>query len=357
MTQEQLAEKLGVSVPAVSKWETNVSMPDITLLAPIARVFNISIDKLLAFNSELTEDEINRILNDIRKRTEENGLAEGMKYADEMLHQYPNSEKLRLETAYKLSAVAQSCALKAGDPDDINQIYEKKVTKIFEELMYSEDFYIINAAKTGVASCYLSGGRLDEAEIIFEQMKIPEEWNSKRILPTVYVMKKDYEKAFIVSEQNLQTDWQNIVIDLRTIYNIVLIRQDYDRALEIATTVCMISNCLGTWLNNGLDMLLEVYLLKNDIENALSAFTNYIDKLIESITVPDARLGASEFFAEMNERMKSEVASTMNTLSSVNILQIMYLSITNDRKYDIIRNCDIYQRSMMKLEQCMQDSD
>lgn len=37
MTQEQLADQLGVSAPAVSKWETDSSYPDITLLCPLAR--------------------------------------------------------------------------------------------------------------------------------------------------------------------------------------------------------------------------------------------------------------------------------------------------------------------------------
>jgi len=37
LTQEQLANSVGVSIPAVSKWETGTTMPDITLIAPIAR--------------------------------------------------------------------------------------------------------------------------------------------------------------------------------------------------------------------------------------------------------------------------------------------------------------------------------
>ncbi len=47
MTQEALAEKLHVSPQAVSKWETDVSSPDIGLLGEIADTFNITIDELL----------------------------------------------------------------------------------------------------------------------------------------------------------------------------------------------------------------------------------------------------------------------------------------------------------------------
>lgn len=48
LTQEELAEKLGVSAQAVSKWENDVSCPDITLLPQLCRVLGISADELLS---------------------------------------------------------------------------------------------------------------------------------------------------------------------------------------------------------------------------------------------------------------------------------------------------------------------
>ncbi len=47
MTQEQLAERVGVSAQAVSKWENDLSCPDITLLPQLAEIFGISVDELL----------------------------------------------------------------------------------------------------------------------------------------------------------------------------------------------------------------------------------------------------------------------------------------------------------------------
>jgi len=47
LSQEQLADILGVSSQAVSKWENDISCPDISLLPQIADYFNITIDELL----------------------------------------------------------------------------------------------------------------------------------------------------------------------------------------------------------------------------------------------------------------------------------------------------------------------
>lgn len=47
MKQEELAEKLGVSPQAVSKWENNQTCPDIALLPKLAQLLGVSVDELL----------------------------------------------------------------------------------------------------------------------------------------------------------------------------------------------------------------------------------------------------------------------------------------------------------------------
>ena len=48
MTQQQLADKLGVTDKAVSKWERGVSYPDITILRELADALGVSVSELLA---------------------------------------------------------------------------------------------------------------------------------------------------------------------------------------------------------------------------------------------------------------------------------------------------------------------
>ena len=60
LTQEQLAEKLGIGAQSVSKWENAVAMPDITSLPLLAEIFGVSIDDLFDLT---TEQRLNRIEN------------------------------------------------------------------------------------------------------------------------------------------------------------------------------------------------------------------------------------------------------------------------------------------------------
>lgn len=52
MTQDELAEKVGVSAQAVSKWENDQTCPDITLLPALAKIFGITVDELLSGKAE-----------------------------------------------------------------------------------------------------------------------------------------------------------------------------------------------------------------------------------------------------------------------------------------------------------------
>ncbi|MBE5864570.1 MAG: helix-turn-helix domain-containing protein [Lachnospiraceae bacterium] len=63
MTQEQLANELGVTFQAVSKWENGVTMPDVMMMPQIAQVFGITIDELYKPAAEVYKNEAERWLS------------------------------------------------------------------------------------------------------------------------------------------------------------------------------------------------------------------------------------------------------------------------------------------------------
>lgn len=62
LTQEELAEKIGVSTQAVSKWEQQLSCPDIMLLPELANIFRITIDEL--FGLSLKKETVYSLVQD-----------------------------------------------------------------------------------------------------------------------------------------------------------------------------------------------------------------------------------------------------------------------------------------------------
>lgn len=93
LTQEQLAEKIGVSAQSVSKWENSITMPDITLLPLLAEEFGVSIDDLFDLT---TEQKLRRIEN--RMETEEELSSDIFKeYEDFLKNQLlENEDKTRV---------------------------------------------------------------------------------------------------------------------------------------------------------------------------------------------------------------------------------------------------------------------
>ena len=74
ITQEELANRMGVSFQAVSKWETNATTPDIAILPQLALFFGVSIDTLFSMNRDDYIERISKMIRDEYSIAPENFL-------------------------------------------------------------------------------------------------------------------------------------------------------------------------------------------------------------------------------------------------------------------------------------------
>lgn len=95
-TQEQLANELGISPAAVSKWETGSAYPDITLLTPLARLLNSTVDDLLGFEAHLSEQRVEQLCSNCARAFETDLYDSAVKLGEAYLGEYPNSFLLKL---------------------------------------------------------------------------------------------------------------------------------------------------------------------------------------------------------------------------------------------------------------------
>ncbi|MGL4374723.1 MAG: helix-turn-helix transcriptional regulator, partial [Turicibacter sp.] len=145
LTQEQLAHTVGVSTVAVSKWENEQSYPDITLLPPLARIFDISVDELLSYEKELSIDDVLLLEKDCISIFQTKGLDEGLRYCDMQLKQYPNNLYLKLRLAF----VYQQYFHHAKSEDIMLEIINKAID-LFKAAAKSDDLDILQAANLGL---------------------------------------------------------------------------------------------------------------------------------------------------------------------------------------------------------------
>ena len=110
LTQEELAEQLGVTFQAVSKWENDTGMPDISQVVPIAHVFGVSTDVLFGTFGTNDTEEVWKIVNNAQALLSRPLTSESLfqKYlaVKEGLKLYPNNTILLmhcLETGLALS--------------------------------------------------------------------------------------------------------------------------------------------------------------------------------------------------------------------------------------------------------------
>lgn len=107
LTQEELARRLGVSAPAVNKWERSIHYPDITLLPSLARVLGVDLNTLLSFQEDMTEEDIGLFLNRIYETAGAEGVAAAFALARNKLPEFPNSDLLAYHAAGMLMGVLE----------------------------------------------------------------------------------------------------------------------------------------------------------------------------------------------------------------------------------------------------------
>lgn len=117
ITQEQLANFIGVSTAAVSKWESGTSYPDITLLPVIAIFFNVTIDTLLNFKIELSDEEVMALFSECEKLFSSGELGKAIDKSKKYIIKYPSSYYLKLRigclfTMYSWKSIVEEKSMK-----------------------------------------------------------------------------------------------------------------------------------------------------------------------------------------------------------------------------------------------------
>lgn len=336
LTQEQLAQAIGVSVPAVSKWETGTTYPDITLLPKIAQFFECSIDELMAYEQKLTPLQINQWLAECKELANKRLFDEMIEKCTGYLRQYPKSNELKL-------AIASFYLMEKGvAPKDILDDLSKQVISLLEEVASGTDASLMNQANYLLASIYFQNQEDEKAEkILLEMPRLT--FHPDDLLIAIYLQRKENKEV----KQRIQRRLFNHLSSIRLTlghYRQLCVNQNQslmtERLLQIEGALIELFELEAVY---GVSYTLEKIIFfsrQHREEEVISELTKIIDQLAHTtMKMPTHLFGE----LELNESLQSERFPEL-------LLQL----IVTDPTFEEIRSRKEYPELIKRLEGILQ---
>lgn len=264
LTQEEMAGRLGVTAPAVNKWENENSYPDIMLLAPIARLLDISLDTLLSFHEDLTEEEISEIVREADLKLKEESYDEAFLWAKKKLEQYPTCEPLILNLAVIFDAqhIVQEIPEEAG--------YGEYLCSWYVRALDSKDEGVRVRAADSLVGFYMRKKQYDQAEKYLEYFSVqnPER---KRKQAQIYGETGRIQEAYKAYEELLFSGYQKASLELHGMYMLALEEDDRERAHRLIRKQQELARCFDMGKYYEAPCELELAVLEKDGDTVVKA--------------------------------------------------------------------------------------
>lgn len=197
MTQEQLAELLSISPQAVSRWETDMAMPDISLIAPLCNLFNITSDELLGIDLAQKQKNIDTICKESDRYARRGYLDEARKILEDGMKQYPDN----IDLIYNLMYLSFWQHNNTGDGK-----YIEETIKWGEHILEkSTEDHKRHGAIQILCYSYRDVGRIDEAVKLAESMPLICE-STESLLASIY----SGNKAYVAKQNQIHSLFQHI---------------------------------------------------------------------------------------------------------------------------------------------------
>ena len=325
MTQEDLAQSLGISTPAVNKWEKGSTYPDITLLPALAKVLGTDLNTLLSFEEKLTDSDISEFSKELNRTFELNGYEEAFDLGMEKVHAHPEDGLLGYSVSAFLLSALQAIEIKNKDK------YVKKIDRLINRLIKINDSLTKPHLKAVVIGKYIENEKYDEAEKIINSL--PDSSLSKEyLLGELYSCKGEHKKASEFLESKLL---MNIFESQSILMKMIESNDDIEIVEKYVDADNSVMEIFDLNHNVFSQASLELSIRKKDVESC-------INLLAELISSKDSiwQINKSIFFRHIND-------NTINSNNKIYIKTILNNLMTredteflrNDERFrDIVKN-------------------
>ena len=333
ITQEALAKTVCVSVAAVSKWESNNSYPDITLLPSIARFFNISIDELLSYKKDISNEEVIEIVKKCALLFEKGKVENAIEKCEDYIKEYPNNIylKFRMGSLYMMS-------ISSAEDEEEAKVMLNKSIDLFKKSAKSNEIEISEVSKYSLSSLYSMNEEFDKAEeVLLSLPKVTADRDD--MLVGLYINQNKKEEALELLRNLTYKKLSSLKMSLDSYVNLFAQEKDYNKAKEVLKLqdklidIFQVSSIYGASSNL---MYGEIYAKEKNIKKTL----DHIEKLLEYYEM-DCNLGGHLLFDKIE---------LFPGIHSKTYLLISLKKLLLDDKYDFLRKDKRFNEIVGKLE-------
>lgn len=323
-TQEQLAQTVGVSTPAVSKWETGATYPDITLLPPIARALDTTVDELFSYRNELSDDEVSGFAKKAAGLYEAEGFDAGWNYCQKLLQNFPNSIPLK----FYLGNLFQSFMIMKTDlgKEDI-QNYYRQAAILYEEVLLSGYPKFTYHATLILVGFYTMLSELDRAEELLDSLpKL--KTDPDFLYPSIYALQGKNEEAMKLTQENIRRYVSRVSQGLSLLGAFAREQEDMDKACTLAKKNLAITKLLCISREIAYADMIKIMVARGDKQAALT----YLEEYTQHILDLSYDYAKSPVFNRITEKFQ-DTSYVKKVLAQSVIIDQEYASLKEEPRY------------------------
>lgn len=280
-TQEQLAAALGVSSPAVSKWETGNSCPDITLLCPLARALDTNVDTLLQFEETLSEEQLAARTNEVIETARTRDIAQAEAMLWDLLHQFPSSIPLKYYAATVLTAFE---VMFPPESQEKKEEWKRQKKELLQQVRANGASSYWQQAILHLASLAVADDELEQAEQLLKEL--PEHNTDPTLIWSQLHMKRDENgKALEVIQKRLYVLIYQVQTCLMQMMSETL-EPDADRALEICEVYRAVEELFGCGGGMSAGAFAEIYKRMDQKEKVVESLNRLMERFLGPAQLP-----------------------------------------------------------------------
>ncbi|MDO4260770.1 MAG: helix-turn-helix transcriptional regulator [Eubacteriales bacterium] len=318
LTQEEMAGRLGVTAPAVNKWESGATCPDVTLLSPIARLLGITVDTLLCFREEPTEEELNELLKEACKRLEADPYEEAFQWARRVLEEYPDCGAL----LWQMGLLLDVWRMKKM-PEDSEQ-YDEYFSSLYRRAMENGDESVRSGAADALFQFCRRKGQYEEAEKCLEYFSVRD---AGRKLKKAQLHRDAgrREEAYRAYEELLFAEYQIVYQAMHGIYSMAMEERDMETTRWMADKLTELARCFDMGKYAEAAVGLEAAMLRQDADETLRAAKCMLEQAGRSYSFTESPLYAHMRFKTVTEdffgKLRKELRQLFRTDESFQFLK------------------------------------